>query len=142
MPENAMRAEIVPPVTLDTFLSLKPRWGASIQALIVRAKELGIITPRKYKYLFQQLSSRGWRTHEPEEVSVPVERPRALRQIVELAYGIPTDFERFSNDVQIHEAFLRHLVEAYAGKRDVSAVVPSTARSVGGFGPAWSKRVQ
>jgi len=142
LPEVAMREEILPPVTLETFLQLKPRWGVSIQAMIVRAKNLGIITPRKYKYLFQQLSSRGWRTHEPKEVLVPAEKPRALRQIVESLYGSPIDYERFSTDVQINETFLRCIIEAYAERQVESVIGPAAGRNLGGFGPPKSKRVQ
>ena len=36
-----------------------------MQALIMRERELGIITPRKQAYLFQQIGARGWRTREP-----------------------------------------------------------------------------
>jgi Zn-dependent peptidase ImmA (M78 family) len=65
MPADAMREMIVSPVTLDTFVNLKLRWGVAIQALIVRSHTLGLITDRKYKSLMQRLSARGWRTNEP-----------------------------------------------------------------------------
>jgi Zn-dependent peptidase ImmA (M78 family) len=77
LPKTAMLREIVPPVTLSSLAALKPRWGVSIQALIYRAQELGIITDRQYRYLFEQISVRGWRKR--------VERPRALRKIAEMS---------------------------------------------------------
>ena len=68
MPEAAMRHEIIPPVTLTGIARLKLKWKVSIQALIRRAYELSIITANQYKYLFTQLSARGWRTREPVEL--------------------------------------------------------------------------
>jgi Zn-dependent peptidase ImmA (M78 family) len=114
MPEGRMRLEIVPPVNLDTFAAIKPRWGVSIQALVMRAKELGIITQRKYAYLFQQLSARGWRTREPRIFDVPVEKPRALRQIAEIVYGVPIRHKRIADDVGLPENLVRSIIEAHA----------------------------
>src|SRR5262249_50293847 len=85
MPEVAMREEITSPVTLSSLAALKPKWKVSIQALVVRAKELGIITDRQYRYLFEQISSMGWRKNEP--VTVVPELPRALRQMAEMRFG-------------------------------------------------------
>ena len=93
---------------------MKPRWGVSIQALIRRAQELQIISQRQYKYLFEQLGARGWRMHEP--IAVPVEKPRALRQMAEIIYGDPIDYERFASDTALTVRFLKRLIEAYADK--------------------------
>lgn len=123
MPERAMRLEIVPPVTLDTFTALKPRWRVSIQALIVRARELDIITPRKYTYLFQQLTMRGWRTREPRMLDVPIEKPRLVRQIAELIYGVPIRYSKFVEDVGIQESFLRSIIEAHATRMVESQII-------------------
>ena len=116
MPEKQMRLEIIPPVNLDTFASLKPRWGVAIAALIVRAHELGIINQRKYTSLFQQLSARGWRMREPRMFDVPVEKPRAVRQIAEMVYGNPIRYKRLAEDVGIPENLVRAIIEAHATK--------------------------
>ena len=84
LPEKAMRREIASPVTLTSLAELKPRWGVSIQALVFRAHQLGIIGDRQYRYLFEQISIRGWRTREPKNLDIAVEKPRTLRKIVEL----------------------------------------------------------
>ena len=80
-----MRAELMPPITLTTLAALKARWGVSLQALIRRAQTLDLLTPSQYRSLSAQLGARGWRTREP--IAVPVERPRALRQLAELLYA-------------------------------------------------------
>jgi Zn-dependent peptidase ImmA (M78 family)/transcriptional regulator with XRE-family HTH domain len=113
MPADAMQDEIRPPFDLDMFAALKRRWGVSIQALIMRSKELGIITPRKYAYLFQQLGALGWRTHEPHSEAIPVERPRAVRKIAEVAYGIPIKYRKLAADVGLTEPMVRELLSPY-----------------------------
>lgn len=84
MPEKAMRREITSPVTLTSLAALKPRWGVAIAALVYRAHELRIIQDRQYRYLFEQISIRGWKTREPGNLDIPVEKPRRLKKIVEL----------------------------------------------------------
>lgn len=116
MPANRMQLEIVPPVNLDTFTSLKQRWGVSIAALIMRARQLEIIKQRKYAQLFQQLSARGWRMREPRMYDVPVEKPRVVRQIAEMVYGNPIRYKKLAEDVGMPENFVRAIIEAHATK--------------------------
>jgi Zn-dependent peptidase ImmA (M78 family) len=113
MPEDAMRRELSHPVTLDLLVQLKPRWKVSIQALARRAHDLDIITAGQYKYLMQQISKRGWRRAEP--VSVPIERPRALRKMAELVYGVPLNYRRLANALGHPVSLVRETLEAHAG---------------------------
>lgn len=85
LPEAAMRDEITNPVTLSSLAGLKPRWRASIQALIKRAFDLSIVSERQYRYLFEQLSARGMR--KDEGVAIAPELPRGFRKMVEVLYG-------------------------------------------------------
>ena len=89
LPEVAMRHELVPPITLSVIVALKPRWQVSMQALIRRAHDLRILSDRQYHYLFEQLGARGWRTQEPANLDIPVEKPRAIRQLAETLYKYP-----------------------------------------------------
>jgi Zn-dependent peptidase ImmA (M78 family)/transcriptional regulator with XRE-family HTH domain len=116
LPESGMRHDIVLPVTLDTFLNLKPKWGVSIQALIVRAHELNLITTRKYRYLFSKLLARGWKVHEPLSHAVGLEKPRALRKIAELIYGYPINYQRLADDAHMNPQFVQQIMESHAGK--------------------------
>lgn len=116
LPAAGMRHDLAPPVTLETFVNLKTKWRVSIQALIVRAHELNIISPRKYHYLFSKLAARGWRQREPLSLDVPLERPRAYRQTAELIYGFPIKYHKMAADVRVHEPFIRQIVELHAGK--------------------------
>lgn len=114
MPEAAIRREIASPVTLSSLAVLKPRWRVSIQALIRRAYDLHLVGDRQYRYLFEQLSTKGWRTKEPANLDIPVERPRALRQMAELIYGRRIDYDRMAADLHLASSFLRNAMAEYA----------------------------
>jgi Zn-dependent peptidase ImmA (M78 family)/DNA-binding XRE family transcriptional regulator len=112
LPEAAMRQALEPPITLTTLADLKARWGVSLQALIRRARTLGIISDSHYRALSAQVGARGWRTREP--VAVPVERPRALRQLAELLYGVPINYPSLAHATGLDPSFVRDLLEAHA----------------------------
>ena len=61
LPEAAMRREMFAPVTLASLAPMKNRWRAACQFLAYRAKDLDLVTYNQFRYLMQQMSSRGWR---------------------------------------------------------------------------------
>lgn len=81
LPAREIRRDFVMGVDLHRLVALKRKWGVSIQALVMRAAELGVITAAKKRTLFVQLSNRGWRTMEPGYLVH--EQPRALRGIID-----------------------------------------------------------
>lgn len=115
LPEEPIRHELIPPITLSGLAQLKPRWRVSIQSLIVRARSLDIVTERQYKYLFTKLSKLGWRTQEPPNLAVPVERPRAVRQMAEMLYGPTIDYRRMAEDMGFTRQFVKEIIEAHQG---------------------------
>lgn len=120
LPEAAMRQEIVPPVTLTGLAGLKQRWRVSIQALIRRAYDLKIITERQYRYLFQQIGLMGWRVEEPGSLELPPERPRLLRQMAEMIYGVPLNYKRIATDMHLSSQLVEELLGGYAGRQTES----------------------
>ncbi len=86
LPERPMREVLSPTFSLTNAARLKLRWGASIQLLVRRARDLGIITDRRYRYLCEQTGALGWRKREPANLDIPVEQPRVFRKMVELTY--------------------------------------------------------
>ena len=66
----------------DGLVELKQKWGASIQAMIVRAKDLGIIGAATYRWAFVHINQRGWKRQEPGEPD-KAEAPTALKQLVD-----------------------------------------------------------
>ena len=84
LPENAMRQTLNSELTLNQAVQLKKRWRVSIQAIVRRARTLNIISDRRYRQLFTQISARGWRKAEP--VEIPLERPMSFRKMAEMLY--------------------------------------------------------
>ena len=53
--------------SLSGLLELKLRWGVSLQAMVVRAHQLGLLNVAEYRERFRQISRKGWRMDEPNE---------------------------------------------------------------------------
>ena len=66
--ESFLRDVLQYPTDLNYYRHLKKKWKVSIQAMIVRAKQLDAISPSQYQYMFRQLSKNGWRISEPDDV--------------------------------------------------------------------------
>lgn len=74
-------------VTLPLLASLKPECKTAMQALLMRASSLDLISPNQARYLWQQISARGWRLQEPADVEVPPEAPVVLPSIIRFHLG-------------------------------------------------------
>ena len=128
LPEQAMRVELGPPLTLTRFAEVKAKWGVSIQATINCAWQLEIITDRQRKYLFMQLSSLGWRKDEP--VAIPLERPRLLRKMAESVYGVPVDYAKLSQLVGAPVRLVQQIVEQHSTREQLRGVAANPAADV------------
>ena len=56
------------PTDLNYYRFLKNKWKVSMQAMIYRTHQLGIISTNQYQYLMRQFSKNNWRTVEPDDV--------------------------------------------------------------------------
>jgi Zn-dependent peptidase ImmA (M78 family) len=92
MPEVSFRREVWAP-SLDTFAALKPRWGTSVQAMLMRCRDLGMLSTDQFGFLYRELSRRGWRRKEPHDDTLPVEGPSlipsSVRMLVEAGVRRP-----------------------------------------------------
>lgn len=61
----------------ERLAQLKEHWGVSIQALLFRARALGVMTDVAYRNAMMRISSWGWRRAEPGNV-VALEMPSLL----------------------------------------------------------------
>ena len=71
-------------VTISLLASLKKEWHMSMQAILMAAKSARIITENQAKYLFIQISQKGWRTKEPAELDFPNDLPTVLPDIIKI----------------------------------------------------------
>jgi Zn-dependent peptidase ImmA (M78 family) len=71
---------------LDAFIELTQRWIVSIQSMIYRCRDLGVIDDDQFTNLYKQLSYRKWIKKEPldDPDIMPLEEPKLLRRAVEV----------------------------------------------------------
>ncbi|MCK9568599.1 XRE family transcriptional regulator [Candidatus Pacearchaeota archaeon] len=118
LPKEAMLKELDRPVNMNNIIDMKKRWRVSIQAIMMRARELEVITQRQYKYLIYQLNKYDWRTKEP--IEIPIEKPRLVGQVAELKYGTPIDYRKIATHTNLPVQLIRDTIEAHAIKSTIS----------------------
>ena len=79
-PQDSYLSEIYIP-SLDTFRLLKPKWQVSIQLMIHRGQDLGVITDEQAARLYKNCNRRGWKYFEPYDDTILVEKPRSLSRM-------------------------------------------------------------
>jgi Zn-dependent peptidase ImmA (M78 family)/transcriptional regulator with XRE-family HTH domain len=104
MPANEMRSAFGGRrITLELLASLKPEWRVSMQALLVTAKNLGYLDYNQSRYLWQQLSAKGWRLREPPELDFEHERPSVLRSMIRTHLKMGFSLADLCGLVPLHE---------------------------------------
>ncbi len=68
-------------LTLKKAIALKLDWYASVSALIMRARDLNLITAEHATRLHKQRSAMGWTKHEPYSDALPPEEPTSLKRV-------------------------------------------------------------
>ena len=56
------------PSDVEFYKFLKKKWKVSIQAMMYRTRQLGIISANQFQYMMRIVSKNGWRTKEPGDV--------------------------------------------------------------------------
>lgn len=83
--EFLMPAEVIRPqlrnLTLGRLFDLKRVWGVSIQALVDRAHQLGLLASQRRTALYKQMSAHGWRRQEPGSDELLPELPQLAGSI-------------------------------------------------------------
>jgi Zn-dependent peptidase ImmA (M78 family)/transcriptional regulator with XRE-family HTH domain len=118
-------------LSLFRLAQLKTKWLVSMQALARRARELQVITERQYRYLMQQISVRGWRTAEPQFTYIALEKPRAIKKMLEAAFGLEAKPESIAEELNLSKEFLIDVLSEFAGapncqvEKETPSVKPS-----------------
>jgi Zn-dependent peptidase ImmA (M78 family)/DNA-binding XRE family transcriptional regulator len=83
LPASSFGAEVYT-ANLEAFRTLKPKWIASIGAMIARSRQLNLVSTDEATALWKLYSRRGWRRTEPLDTETPLEESVLLRQGIEL----------------------------------------------------------
>lgn len=73
MPEHVIGPQLRSPLSLGKLSDLKLEWGVSMQAIFERAFRLGRVTAADRVKFYKQMTSRGWKTREPNSELLPPE---------------------------------------------------------------------
>jgi Zn-dependent peptidase ImmA (M78 family)/DNA-binding XRE family transcriptional regulator len=78
-------------LNIEILLRIKSKWKVSMNALLKRSEDLEVITKNQAKYLWMQMSQKGFRKMEP--YPMPAETPSLLNELIdtyknELQYSI------------------------------------------------------
>lgn len=69
-------------VTLATLAALKPEWKMSVQGILYAAQREQIISQNQARYLWTQISAKGWKTKEPPNLDFAHDQPTVLPTII------------------------------------------------------------
>jgi Zn-dependent peptidase ImmA (M78 family)/DNA-binding XRE family transcriptional regulator len=91
LPAEQFRQECPRSHNLEAFLRIKPRWGVSVQAMVRRGRDLGLLTQWHYESMFRLMAARGWRSGA-ESGQLPREDSaihfQALNQLFDAGLGV------------------------------------------------------
>ena len=88
---------------------LKKTWGVSLQALLFRARTIGL-PERAYQRAMRYLSAQGWRLDEPVKLG-PTERPTLLPKALELLERNGLPGETLAREAGLPERFLHSVLD-------------------------------
>jgi Zn-dependent peptidase ImmA (M78 family)/transcriptional regulator with XRE-family HTH domain len=71
-------------IDLQLLAALKTEWKVSMQALLMRAASLGVLTKNQTQYLWKQISARRLRLREPPELDFAPEQPTVINTILQV----------------------------------------------------------
>jgi Zn-dependent peptidase ImmA (M78 family)/transcriptional regulator with XRE-family HTH domain len=82
MPEEGIALDMAAS-NLNYLISLKQHWKVSIQAIIFRAEQIGLFSSSHVLHLRQQISRNKWRTFEPLDDEIEIEKPKLMSLAVD-----------------------------------------------------------
>jgi len=83
LPIDGLRKTIDQRITLETLAKLKRLWHTSMGFTIMKLKEENLINYNQNRYLWQQMSARGYRKKEPVELDFEKDMPKLFPMIYE-----------------------------------------------------------
>lgn len=85
LPKNAFSDDVkLYPTNLEYYKQLKKKWRTSISAMLVRANHLDILTYSSYQSIIKKMNKLGWRTKEPLDDTLVMNKPTVLRRAIDI----------------------------------------------------------
>ena len=84
LPEQTFSKEVLFAPNLEMLVPLKSKWRVSIAAMVKRLRQLRLISREREQRLFINISRRHWRTKEPLDDELEIEKPRVLQKALDV----------------------------------------------------------
>lgn len=120
MPEKDILGDLPARVDWRWLMGMKVEWGVSMQALLMRAKSLGVMSEAMYVNAMKQVSARGWRKQEPgdHQLGEP-ETPRMIEAAILRLASQDLSFEDIARQAGLPADHLRSLLALTVDQRPV-----------------------
>ncbi|HEV2327507.1 MAG TPA: XRE family transcriptional regulator [Verrucomicrobiae bacterium] len=113
MPAETFSLDVVD-ASIEGFKRLKPKWGVSIQAMVMRAKDLELISEETYERHVRNMSTQGWRRArgEPLDNFVPeINRSVGKKSMELLTSGNSINLWDIPNELPLPDSILESVFE-------------------------------
>lgn len=118
---------------IETLLVLKDKWKVSIAAMIMRCKNLNIISESQATKLWIAYNHRGFRKREPLDDKIPIEQPVFIRRCIELLINEKIQSpEDISNALSLPQSDIEKLAclpHGYLGHHNATEIMPQLRHS-------------
>jgi Zn-dependent peptidase ImmA (M78 family) len=123
LPRRAFAQEVIS-TSIDYFLELKQRWRVSVQAMIYRCKDLGLLNRNQVSYLWRQIAQRKMRSFEKYDDLFEPERPTILKAALSMLVenGVQTRAQ-IANALQLNASDIENLAATELGFLGADKVV-------------------
>lgn len=102
-------------ITLELLASYKKEWRVSMQSLLMSAESLGALQKNQARYLWQQISAKGWRTREPASLDFPFDPPTVLPTMIKSHMDdLGFDIVELAKLARVHEGEFRELYGSFS----------------------------
>jgi Zn-dependent peptidase ImmA (M78 family) len=82
LPEQEIREDFSTEINLQLLANMKKKWKVSMQALLYRADDLGLLTYNQKRYLLSQFNQLKIRRREPPELDIAREKPSLMHGLL------------------------------------------------------------
>ncbi len=111
LPRNEFTKEFFS-TDLNNLIRMKERWHVSIAAIVVRARQLNLISEDKMSNVFRRMNYNGIRKIEPLDDRLIIDRPTLLKKAIELIIDNDVSTkEKFIKEVGVPGTFIAQIVD-------------------------------
>ncbi|MBY8877482.1 XRE family transcriptional regulator [Actinacidiphila acidipaludis] len=125
LPESEVRDLLPSKANWRVLASLKEAYGVSLQALLYRARSLGVMSDVTYRNAIAYLSSKGWRRREPGEMPA-VEQPSLYPRAVELLGQVGIGELALAREARVTPGLFRTVAARVPTREDLFSEPSST----------------